>query len=81
MKKVRLFATVSVLCLGLAAVATTQAHSKTTVSGFQDDGNGHCTVEITNACQNVNGTDCVDGAGAPLYRRNTGACSQQFKKI
>jgi len=80
MKKMKLFATVSVLCLGIAAVANTQAHSRANIDGYKDNGAGECTTKVALACQDVNGTDCVDGGGAPLYRQNASACSIRLKK-
>ena len=81
MKGMKLFATISVLCLGVAAIANTQSHAKNTIDGYKDDGNGHCTTVVSAACSDASSHDCVDvDLITPLYPRSTGACSNQLAK-
>jgi hypothetical protein len=80
MKKMKLFVTVSVLCLGIAAVANTQAHRFATIDGYKADALNRCLTKVANACSDQTGTDCVVG-GAQLYLQNTGACTTPIAKI
>jgi hypothetical protein len=80
MNKMKLFAIVSVLCLGVAAIANTQSHAKATIDGYKDDGSNHCTVLVSQACCDMGTADCIDVNFEPLYQRSPGPCANQLLK-
>jgi len=80
MNKMKLFATLSIFCLGIAAVATTQAHSKVLINGYKADTSGHCTIQVTAACSGA-GSDCIDPSdNAPLFEQNNTGCLDRLAK-
>lgn len=76
----KLFATVSVLCLGVAAVANTQSHSKAIVDGYKADASGNCTIVVSQACTDGTTADCVAPGNIPLFEQSSQGCTTRLAK-